>query len=44
MDRAAPEESRGGPIIYLDADEGDLVPTSRSGVFLRLWVAIWRKP
>jgi hypothetical protein len=25
-DRAAPDESRGGPINYLDADWGDLVP------------------
>jgi hypothetical protein len=25
-DRAAPEESRGGPMNYSDADSGDLVP------------------
>jgi hypothetical protein len=26
LSRAAPEESRGGPINYSDADKGDLVP------------------
>ena len=30
MNRAAPEESRGGPINHLDADYGDPAPTSRS--------------
>ncbi len=31
MNRAAPEESRGGPINHSDTDYGDLVPNGGAG-------------
>ena len=42
LNRAAPKESRGGPINYSDADSGDLVPAVTLST--REWAAHRRRP
>ena len=42
LNRAAPKESRGGPINYSDADSGDLVPAVTLST--RQWAAHRRRP